>query len=89
MPADDIVVKKVPAMGVVVIAGKAPAFGPASIVPVVNHLVGEFERLDIGDRIKDSGRARCAGPANGAQGRTPADHRLAPRRRTPRRGAAH
>ena len=55
MPADDIVVKKVPAIGVVVIAGKAPAFGPANIVPVVNHLVGEFERLEIGDRIKNSG----------------------------------
>ena len=55
MPADDIVVKKVPAVGVVVIAGKAPAFGPANIVPVVNHLVGEFDRLEIGDRIKNSG----------------------------------
>ena len=55
MPADDIVVKKIPATGVVVIAGKAPAFGPANIVPVVNHLVGEFERLEIGDRIKNSG----------------------------------
>lgn len=38
MPADDIVVKKIPATGVVVIAGKAPAFGPAaSIFPVVYH----------------------------------------------------
>ncbi len=55
MPADDIVIKKVPAMGVVVIAGKAPEFGPANIVPVVNHLVGEFERLGIGDRVKESG----------------------------------
>jgi effector-binding domain-containing protein len=55
MPADDIVVKKVPAMGVVVIAGQAPAFGPANVVPVVNHLVGEFDRLEIGDRIKNSG----------------------------------
>ena len=55
MPADDIMVKTVPAMGVVVITGKAPAFGPANIVPVVNHLVGEFDRLEIGDRIKNSG----------------------------------
>jgi hypothetical protein len=33
MPADDIVAKAIPAMGVVVIAGQAPAFGPESIVP--------------------------------------------------------
>lgn len=129
MPADDIVIKKVPAMGVVVIAGKASEFGPANIVPVVNHLVGEFERLGIGDRVKESGPrmilydahgegvtvylaqpvaeppgelpapaqyrvlpeieaavAVRSGPADGAQGRTPADHRLASRRGTPRRG---
>jgi DNA-binding transcriptional MerR regulator/effector-binding domain-containing protein len=55
MPADDIVIKKVPAIGVVVIAGKASAFGPSNIVPVVNHLVGEFERLGIGERVKESG----------------------------------
>ena len=30
MPADDIVVKKLPAMGVVVIAEPAPAFGSIS-----------------------------------------------------------
>jgi hypothetical protein len=55
MPADDIVIKKVPAMGVVVIAGNAPAFGPANIVPVVNHLAGQFDQLGIGDRVKESG----------------------------------
>jgi DNA-binding transcriptional MerR regulator len=37
MPADDIVAKTIPAMGVVAIAGRAPGFGPANIVPVVNQ----------------------------------------------------
>src|SRR6516164_1556393 len=32
MPADDIVVKKIPEMGVVAIAARAPAFGAANIV---------------------------------------------------------
>jgi len=55
MPADDIVIKKVPAMGVVVITGKAPAFGPSNIVPVVNRLAGQFEQLGLGDRVKEAG----------------------------------
>jgi hypothetical protein len=40
MPADDIVAKTIPAMGVVVIAGRSPGFAPASIVPVVNRPAG-------------------------------------------------
>jgi DNA-binding transcriptional MerR regulator len=36
MTADDIVTKTIPAMGVVVIAGRSPGFAPANIVPVVN-----------------------------------------------------
>jgi DNA-binding transcriptional MerR regulator len=55
MPADDIVVKRIPAMGVVVIAGQAPAFGPANIVPVVNRLAGQFDQLGIQDRVKEAG----------------------------------
>jgi len=55
MPADDIVIKKVPALGVVVLAGHAPAFGPVNIVPVVNRLAGQFEQLGIGDRVKEAG----------------------------------
>jgi hypothetical protein len=39
MPADDIMAKTIPAMGVVVLTGQAPAFGPDNIVPVVNRLV--------------------------------------------------
>jgi DNA-binding transcriptional MerR regulator len=53
MPADDIVAKRIPATGVVVIAGQAPAFGPENIVPVVNRLAGLFDQLGIQDRVKD------------------------------------
>jgi DNA-binding transcriptional MerR regulator len=55
MPADDIVAKKIPALGVVVIAGQAPAFGPENIVPVVNRLAGQFDQLGIHDRVKQAG----------------------------------
>jgi DNA-binding transcriptional MerR regulator/effector-binding domain-containing protein len=55
MPADDITVKRVPAMGVVAIAGTAPAFGPENIVPVVNRSRLQFDELAIPDLIKVAG----------------------------------
>ncbi len=55
MPADDIVARKIPAMGVVVIAGQAPAFGPENVVPVVNRLDAQFRHLGIYDRVKAAG----------------------------------
>lgn len=55
MPADDIVAKTIPAMGVVVITGQAPAFGAENIVPAVNELVGHFDRLRIHERVKEAG----------------------------------
>ena len=55
MPADDIVDKRIPAMGVVVIAAQAPAFGPENIVPVVNRLAEQFDQLGIHDRVKEAG----------------------------------
>jgi len=55
MPADDIVVKKLPAMGVVVIAGPAPAFGPENIVPVVNRAEEQFNQLRIRELVKEAG----------------------------------
>jgi DNA-binding transcriptional MerR regulator len=55
MPADDIVVKKIPALGVVVIAGHAPAFGADNIVPVVNQLDEQFDQLRIRDQVQDAG----------------------------------
>ena len=55
MPADDIVVKKLPAMGVVVIAEPAPAFGPENIVPVVNRAEEQFRQLRIRELVKEAG----------------------------------
>jgi effector-binding domain-containing protein len=55
MPADDIVTKKIPALGVVVIAGRAPGFGAANVVPVVNQLDAQFDQLRIHDRVKKAG----------------------------------
>jgi DNA-binding transcriptional MerR regulator len=55
MPADDIVAKTIPAMGVIVLTGKAPAFGPENIVPVVNRLVVRYDQLEIQDRVKAAG----------------------------------
>jgi len=55
MPADDIVAKTIPAMGVVVLTGQAPAFGPENIVPVVNRLVGRSDQLELQDRVKAGG----------------------------------
>jgi DNA-binding transcriptional MerR regulator len=55
MPADDIVVKKLPAMGVVVITAAAPAFGPENIVPVVNRLEKQFTELRIRDLVTETG----------------------------------
>ena len=57
MPADDIVAKTIPALtlGVVVLAGQAPAFGPENIVPVINRLAEQFDQLGIQDRVKEAG----------------------------------
>lgn len=55
MPADDIVVKKIPAMGVVVITGRAPAIGADNIVPVVNQLYEQFDQLRIRDSVREAG----------------------------------
>jgi DNA-binding transcriptional MerR regulator len=55
MPADDIVAKTIPAVGVVVIAGPAPGWGAENIVPVVNRLAEQFDQLEIGDRVKEAG----------------------------------
>ena len=56
MPADDITVKKIPAIGVVAIAVPAPAFGAENIVPVVNRSREQFDQLGI------PGQAKVAGP---------------------------
>src|ERR1022692_2539258 len=55
MPADDIVVNKLPAMDVIVITAPAPAFGPENIVPVVNRLEKQFNELRIRDLVTEAG----------------------------------
>jgi effector-binding domain-containing protein len=55
MPADDIVMKKIPATAVVAIAAHAPAFGPEHIVPVVNASAGQFDQLGIGGLVTAAG----------------------------------
>jgi DNA-binding transcriptional MerR regulator len=55
MPADDIMVKTIPAMGVVALAGHAPAIGADNIVPVVNELYEQFDQLRIRDSIQEAG----------------------------------
>jgi DNA-binding transcriptional MerR regulator len=47
MPADDITVKKIPAMGVVAIGGTAPGIGPEHAVPVVNRARAQFDELNL------------------------------------------
>jgi DNA-binding transcriptional MerR regulator len=56
MPADDITVKKIPAMGVVAIAGTAAGIGPEHAVPVVNRARVQFDELNI------AGLATVTGP---------------------------
>jgi DNA-binding transcriptional MerR regulator len=55
MPADDIVAKTIPAMGVVAVAGRAAGFSPASIVPIVNQLDARFDELGIYGLVKEAG----------------------------------
>ncbi len=55
MPADDITVKRIPAMSVVAIAGTAPAFGAENVVPVVNRSRLQFDELAIPELIKVTG----------------------------------
>ena len=56
MPADDIVVKQIPPLGVVAIADTAPEWGPEDVVPAVNRARVKFDQLGIG------GLVRVAGP---------------------------
>jgi DNA-binding transcriptional MerR regulator len=55
MPADDIVAKVIPAMGVVALAGRAGGYAPQHVVPVVNQLDAQWDQLGIYDRVKEAG----------------------------------
>ena len=55
MPADDIVVKQIPPLGVVAIADTAPEWGPEDVVPAVNRARVKFDQLGIGGLVKVAG----------------------------------
>jgi len=55
MPADDVIVKKIPAMDVVAITAPAPGWGAPNIVPVVNRCAEQFDQLGIRDLVKEAG----------------------------------
>jgi DNA-binding transcriptional MerR regulator len=52
MPADDIVVKQIPPLGVVAIADTAQGYGPEDFVPAVNRARMKFDQLGIGGLVK-------------------------------------
>ena len=47
MPADDIMVKKIPALGVVAIGASAPGYATEHVVPAVNRSRVQFDELAI------------------------------------------
>jgi DNA-binding transcriptional MerR regulator len=55
MPADDIVVKQIPPLGVVVIADTAPGWGTENVVPAVNRARVKFGQLGISALVKVAG----------------------------------
>jgi DNA-binding transcriptional MerR regulator/effector-binding domain-containing protein len=55
MPADDIVVKQIPPLGVVVIADTSPGWGTANVVPAVNRARVKFDELGISGLVSVSG----------------------------------
>ena len=66
MPADDIVAKVIPAMGVVALAGRAGGYAPQNVVLVVNQLDAQWDQLGIYDRVKEAGpRLIYFGPEHG------------------------
>jgi DNA-binding transcriptional MerR regulator len=55
MPADDIVAKRIPATGVVVITRKAPGIGPRYAVPAINEMSAQIDELGLLETIKQAG----------------------------------
>jgi DNA-binding transcriptional MerR regulator len=55
MPADDILLKKIPAQGAIVISGPLPALAPANVVLVVNQLEQQFTALRIHELAQAAG----------------------------------
>jgi DNA-binding transcriptional MerR regulator len=55
MPADDITVKKIPAMGVVAIGASAPGYLPEQVIGPVNRCRVQFDELAIPAKVKVTG----------------------------------
>jgi DNA-binding transcriptional MerR regulator/effector-binding domain-containing protein len=55
MPADDITVKKIPALGVVAIGASAPGYRPDQVIPPVNRSRAQFDELGIPGLVKATG----------------------------------
>ena len=55
MPADDITVKKVPALGVVAIGASAPGYRPEQVIPSVNRSRVQFDELGIPGLVTATG----------------------------------
>jgi DNA-binding transcriptional MerR regulator len=55
MPADDITVKKIPAMGVVAIGAPAPGYRPEQVIGPVNRSRVQFDELGIPGLVKVTG----------------------------------
>jgi len=55
MPADDIMVKKIPAMGVVAIGAAAPGYRPEQVIEPVNRSRVQFDQLGIPGLVKVTG----------------------------------
>lgn len=55
MPSDDIVVKQIPPLGVVVIADTAPEWGPENVMPAVNRARVKFDQLGVPGLVKVAG----------------------------------
>jgi DNA-binding transcriptional MerR regulator len=59
MPANDVVLKSIPAARVVRLTGTAPSFKPEDIGPVVHPLCAELGRRLSGAAVTPSGRLTC------------------------------
>lgn len=55
MPADDIMVKKIPALGVVAIGAPAPGYETRDVVVAVNQSRVQFDQLGILEQIRVTG----------------------------------
>jgi DNA-binding transcriptional MerR regulator/effector-binding domain-containing protein len=55
MPADDIMVRKIPAMGVVAIGAAAPGYRPEQVIEPVNRSRVQFDQLGIPGLVKVTG----------------------------------